>query len=323
MSFFSCFQTGPFNLISPLLTTYNQQLWLTCVMQAEHSNSKNTEWATVIYTVILFSKHTCLWLTTTYFHRCLCQWETSSSLLRSTFSWREWCRTPAWCASTTRARSHERYTAGVWVSIRNQQRSLLMCSTVQLLTEPTVIQHFFRLSLQKCDEIIVLHLGYLNYTQYQVVVSFKGLENITYEIKVKFVVSDKLPDMCLFVAALDSFVFLHSPPFCSPQWKTYNPTFSQVEIWFRFVFVVLTFMVTVRARITFLSLNLNECQSVLTKTWQWTEDKLDKLTVFSLHAAVFVCTLAEKVLHEGLGHRTEVDVYPSPFAAALQRWASG
>lgn len=128
------------------------------------------------------------------------------------------------------------------------------------------MQHFFRLFLQKCDEIIVLHLGYLNYTQYQVVVSFKGLENITYEIKVKFVVSDKLPDMCLFVAALDSFVFLHSPPFCSPQWKTYNPTFSQVEIWFRFVFVVLTFMVTVRARITFLSLNLNECQSVLSKT---------------------------------------------------------
>lgn len=44
---------------------------------------------------------------------------------------------------------------------------------------------------QKCDEIIVLHLGYLNYTQYQVMVSFKGLENITFEIKVKFVVSGK------------------------------------------------------------------------------------------------------------------------------------
>uniref|UniRef100_A0A8C5MWI2 Transmembrane protein 181 n=1 Tax=Leptobrachium leishanense TaxID=445787 RepID=A0A8C5MWI2_9ANUR len=28
------------------------------------------------------------------------------------------------------------------------------------------------------------------------------------------------------------------------QWKTYKATFSQVEIWFRFVFVVLTFMVT-------------------------------------------------------------------------------
>lgn len=38
----------------------------------------------------------------------------------------------------------------------------------------------------------MLHLGYLNYTQYQVVVSFKGLENITYEIRVKFVVGAKV-----------------------------------------------------------------------------------------------------------------------------------
>uniref|UniRef100_A0A8C2ZXR7 Transmembrane protein 181 n=1 Tax=Cyclopterus lumpus TaxID=8103 RepID=A0A8C2ZXR7_CYCLU len=68
----------------------------------------------------------------------------------------------------------------------------------------------FLVSFQQCDEIIVLHLGYLNYTQYQVLVRFNGLQNITYEIK----------------------------------WKTYNPSFSQVEIWFRFVFVVLTFMVT-------------------------------------------------------------------------------
>uniref|UniRef100_A0A8C7R7N6 Transmembrane protein 181 n=1 Tax=Oncorhynchus mykiss TaxID=8022 RepID=A0A8C7R7N6_ONCMY len=68
--------------------------------------------------------------------------------------------------------------------------------------------------LSKCDEIIVVHLGYLNYTQYQINVSFKGLENITYEVKVNF------------------------------MWKMYNPSFSQVEIWFRFVFVVLTFMVT-------------------------------------------------------------------------------
>uniref|UniRef100_A0A3Q3X3U5 Uncharacterized protein n=1 Tax=Mola mola TaxID=94237 RepID=A0A3Q3X3U5_MOLML len=73
-------------------------------------------------------------------------------------------------------------------------------------------------SLQICDEIIVFHLGYLNYTQYQVQVSFKGLENITYEINVNL--------------------------FLMYYWKSYNPTFSQVEIWFRFVFVVLTFMVT-------------------------------------------------------------------------------
>ena len=42
-AFFVCFQTGPFSMGSPPLTTYNQQLWLTCVVQAEHSNSKTTD----------------------------------------------------------------------------------------------------------------------------------------------------------------------------------------------------------------------------------------------------------------------------------------
>uniref|UniRef100_A0A3B4H0N3 Transmembrane protein 181 n=1 Tax=Pundamilia nyererei TaxID=303518 RepID=A0A3B4H0N3_9CICH len=118
--------TGPFHLVSSPLTTYNQQLWLTCVMQAENSKSKRPQ-------IELFTVLSCV-----------------------------------------------------------------------------VLLFSFCLTSQNCDEIIVLHLGYLNYTQYQVMVSFKGLENITYDIK----------------------------------WKTYNSTFSQVEIWFRFVFVVLTFMVT-------------------------------------------------------------------------------
>eukprot|EP00075_Anas_platyrhynchos_P020960 XP_027310213.1 transmembrane protein 181 [Anas platyrhynchos] len=67
---------------------------------------------------------------------------------------------------------------------------------------------------QKCSEIIVAHLGYLNYTQYNIFVSFEDLNKLTYAKNITF------------------------------TWKTYNPTFSQVEIWFRFVFVVLTFMVT-------------------------------------------------------------------------------
>uniref|UniRef100_A0A7M4FL22 Transmembrane protein 181 n=1 Tax=Crocodylus porosus TaxID=8502 RepID=A0A7M4FL22_CROPO len=68
---------------------------------------------------------------------------------------------------------------------------------------------------QKCDEIIVAHLGYLNYTQYNILVSFGGLEKLIFPIlSINF------------------------------TWKTYNPYFSQVEIWFRFVFVVLTFVVT-------------------------------------------------------------------------------
>ncbi|KAM8953634.1 transmembrane protein 181 isoform 2-T2 [Pelodytes ibericus] len=68
---------------------------------------------------------------------------------------------------------------------------------------------------QKCDDIIVVHLGYLNYTAYQLNVGFENLKQLKY--------------------SLTGLSF---------TWKTYNPSFSQVEIWFRFVFVVLTFMVT-------------------------------------------------------------------------------
>ncbi|PNJ79160.1 TMEM181 isoform 2 [Pongo abelii] len=64
----------------------------------------------------------------------------------------------------------------------------------------------------KCAEIIVAHLGYLNYTQYTVIVGFEHL---------------KLP-----VKGMNF------------TWKTYNPAFSRLEIWFRFFFVVLTFIVT-------------------------------------------------------------------------------
>ncbi|XP_037606085.1 transmembrane protein 181 isoform X1 [Sebastes umbrosus] len=137
-------KTGPFNLLSPPLTTYNQQLWLTCVMQAEHSNMGDFQQPFEI---------------------------------------------------NVELKGVMQDASVMHINNMHQKSRTLHCG-------------------DKCDEIIVLHLGYLNYTQYQVMVSFKGLENITYEIKVKFI------------------------------WKTYNPTFSQVEIWFRFVFVVLTFMVT-------------------------------------------------------------------------------
>uniref|UniRef100_H3C6I9 Transmembrane protein 181 n=1 Tax=Tetraodon nigroviridis TaxID=99883 RepID=H3C6I9_TETNG len=130
---------------SPPLNTYNQQLWLTCVMQAEHSNIRDFQQPFEINVELKGVVHD---------------------------------------------------ATEVPINKMHQKLRKLDCS-------PT-----------KCEEIIVLHLGYLNYTQYRVKVSFGGLENITYDLRVKFV------------------------------WKTYNQTFSQVEIWFRFVFVVLTFMVT-------------------------------------------------------------------------------
>ncbi|XP_060023574.1 transmembrane protein 181 isoform X1 [Lagenorhynchus albirostris] len=64
----------------------------------------------------------------------------------------------------------------------------------------------------KCAEIIVAHLSYLNYTQYTVTVGFKHLK-------------ERIKEMNF-------------------TWKTYDPAFSHLEIWFRFVFVVLTFIVT-------------------------------------------------------------------------------
>lgn len=137
-------KTGPFNLVSPPLTTYNQQLWLTCVMQAGNGDKREFKQAFEI---------------------------------------------------TVALKGVMQDASVMHVNTVRQKSRTLHCGA-------------------KCDEIVVLHLGYLNYTQYQVAVSFKDLENVSYEIKVKFV------------------------------WKTYNPTFSQVEIWFRFVFVVLTFMVT-------------------------------------------------------------------------------
>ncbi|XP_034017866.1 transmembrane protein 181 isoform X2 [Thalassophryne amazonica] len=144
-------KTGPFCLFSPPLTTYNQQLWLTCVMQVEHSS------------VAGFQQ----------------QFEMSVDL------------------KGVLQDASIRKTDNV-----HKKSRMLHCQAVSISNS------------RECDEIIVLHLGYLNYTQYQVEISFRNLENATYDIKFKFV------------------------------WKMYNSTFSQVEIWFRFVFVVLTFMVT-------------------------------------------------------------------------------
>lgn len=57
---FCCLQTGPFNIGSPPLNTYNQQLWLMCVMQAEHSNSTTTRLANNnLLTVRLLGGDTC------------------------------------------------------------------------------------------------------------------------------------------------------------------------------------------------------------------------------------------------------------------------
>uniref|UniRef100_UPI00358F2B98 transmembrane protein 181 isoform X2 n=1 Tax=Myxine glutinosa TaxID=7769 RepID=UPI00358F2B98 len=63
-----------------------------------------------------------------------------------------------------------------------------------------------------CDEIMILHLGFLYYSQYVTMVSFENLNEPISDVEFTF--------------------------------TTYNAAFTQLEIWFRFVFLVLTFMVT-------------------------------------------------------------------------------
>ncbi|XP_058819990.1 transmembrane protein 181 [Topomyia yanbarensis] len=72
-------------------------------------------------------------------------------------------------------------------------------------------------SRNSCEEFIVLHLGFLDYAHYIITVRFYGLENVHHRYNINSV----------------QFYF-----------KTYNPAFTQIEIWFRFIFLLFTFIVT-------------------------------------------------------------------------------
>ncbi|XP_060097435.1 transmembrane protein 181 isoform X2 [Heteronotia binoei] len=133
-----------FNLSSQSLSTYNQQLWLTCIIQMDRRD--NLKVVAANFNMLVRINGVIENASVKYFNK----------------------------------------------EVHNRTRTL-NCA-------------------QQCAEIIVVHLGYLNYTRYDITVAFDNLPSI-YHIK-KFI------------------------------WKTYNPAFSQVEIWFRFVFVVLTFIVT-------------------------------------------------------------------------------
>uniref|UniRef100_A0A8C9WHK8 Transmembrane protein 181 n=1 Tax=Scleropages formosus TaxID=113540 RepID=A0A8C9WHK8_SCLFO len=117
-------QTGPFNLASPSLSTYNQQLWLTCQIELDQTHGVD------------FTQHVEIIVDL-------------KGVMQD--------------ASVTP------------ISPRVHQRN----RTLICLLDP-----------QTCDEIIVVHLGYLNYTQYQIKVTFEGLQNLTFSVRdVTFMVS--------------------------------------------------------------------------------------------------------------------------------------
>uniref|UniRef100_A0A673SRG8 Transmembrane protein 181 n=1 Tax=Suricata suricatta TaxID=37032 RepID=A0A673SRG8_SURSU len=133
----------PVQILSNPLSTYNQQLWLTCVVELDQSKETSIQTSFLMTVKVDGVAQDG---TTTFIHN----------------------------------------------KVHNRTR-MLTCA-------------------EKCAEIIVAHLGYLNYTQYTVTVGFEHLKLAIKEMNF--------------------------------TWKTYDPAFSQLEIWFRFVFVVLTFIVT-------------------------------------------------------------------------------
>lgn len=72
-------------------------------------------------------------------------------------------------------------------------------------------------SEEECTEFTILHLGFLDFSHYAISAQFYGLESLEQKYPIKDVV----------------FYF-----------RSYNPAFTQIEIWFRFIFLVLTFFVT-------------------------------------------------------------------------------
>lgn len=154
----------------------------------------------------------------------------------------------------------------------------------------------------------MLHLGYLNYTQYRVKVSFGGLENITYDLRVKFVVSSSVgfparrTEMSFHLShlLLSSGLTLVSVENVQPD---LFPSGDLVPFCLR------------RADFYGDGKKSNRVQDLTGPV----VDLLKGLTLSPFYFPVYVCTLSEEVLHERLGNRAEVDVHPATAAAPLQR----
>ncbi|KAJ8315170.1 hypothetical protein KUTeg_007320 [Tegillarca granosa] len=99
------------------------------------------------------------------------------------------------------SRFEEPFTVSIRiVGIKGEDTSVIQADNPNLKTEV-------------CDDLILLHLGFLDFTNYIITINFYGLQETKFKLK--------------------NIVF-----------SSYNTSFTQIEIWIRFVFLVLTFLVT-------------------------------------------------------------------------------
>ncbi|PZC72294.1 hypothetical protein B5X24_HaOG211627 [Helicoverpa armigera] len=92
-------------------------------------------------------------------------------------------------------------------------------TTEDILSEadaPNRTQHL-KCKKRACDEVMILHILWLDYTHYVFNVNFFGLKEFHHRYFIRDII----------------FYF-----------KTYNPAFTQMETWFRFIFVMTSFFMT-------------------------------------------------------------------------------
>ena len=92
---------------------------------------------------------------------------------------------------------------------------------------------------QNCTEILVLHMGYFNYAHYALTIRFYGLESIHSRYSIKDV------NFYVKIALIQTYSNGKLIIFDIFQFRSYNPSFTRLEIWFRVIFLVLTFITTV------------------------------------------------------------------------------
>uniref|UniRef100_A0A1B0C2U9 Transmembrane protein 181 n=1 Tax=Glossina palpalis gambiensis TaxID=67801 RepID=A0A1B0C2U9_9MUSC len=74
-----------------------------------------------------------------------------------------------------------------------------------------------------CQEFTVMHLGFLEYAHYIITVRFYGLKSFHHKYNIT--------GITFYVSEF------------GVNFKSYSPDFSQIEIWFRFIFLLFTFIV--------------------------------------------------------------------------------
>ncbi|XP_033120992.1 transmembrane protein 181-like isoform X2 [Anneissia japonica] len=133
---------------------------------------------------------------------------------------------------TLRSPAYSRFNQQLWLTAlfyiqkgkgENIEKKFILSVELQGLEEDSLVDPLnsdafnhtrtLRCSHEICDELIIFHLGTIEYTSYIVHITLIGLEEFHVQ-EIAF------------------------------NWRSFNPSFTQVEIWFRFVFLVMTFIVT-------------------------------------------------------------------------------